>query len=343
MVGTMNLKHFIKISIFIIFLSQPMLVLSQSKVGTTVGQFLKIEPSARGTALGNASTSLYGEAATAFYNPASIGRLQKSNVQFTHSNWLADIDYNFVIVALNIGNLGTMSLQAISLNSGEIDVRTVEQPMGTGERYSVTNFALGLGYARMLTDRVSVGMIINYLRETIWHSNAAGVALNFGVQYKLSHYGLNLGASVANFGPRMKYSGRDLFIDYDFYPDKYGDNDNLPAELRTDAYQLPTIFRFGMSYPVRLGDNNRILIAVDAKNPSDNTQSLNLGVEWKILDRFALRGGYRDLFLKDSEGGLVFGAGMQLEYYQYNLMFDYAWADYGRLEQTHRFTLGLGF
>ncbi|MBN1155722.1 PorV/PorQ family protein, partial [candidate division KSB1 bacterium] len=149
-----------------ILISHGNLLFAQSKVGTTVGQFLKIEPSARGTAIGNASTSLFGEAATVFYNPASIGRLSKSNVQFTHSNWLADIDYNYVVVALNVGNIGTMSLQATSLNSGEIDVRTVEQPMGTGERYSVSNFALGFGYARMLTDRVAVGMIVNYLRET---------------------------------------------------------------------------------------------------------------------------------------------------------------------------------
>ncbi|MBN1155825.1 PorV/PorQ family protein, partial [candidate division KSB1 bacterium] len=208
---------------------------------------------------------------------------------------------------------------------------------------SVSNFALGFGYARMLTDRVAVGMIVNYLRETIWHSTASGIGLNFGVQYQLSQNGLALGASVSNFGPRMKYSGRDLFVDYDFDPDKFGDNDNLPAQLRTDAYQLPTIFRFGISYPLRFSNNNTLLVAVDAKHPADNDQSLNLGAEWMILDKFALRGGYRDLFLKDSEGGLVFGAGMQIDYFNYTMMFDYAWADYGRLNQTHRFTLGLGF
>lgn len=293
--------------------------------------------------MGNASTSLFGDASSAFYNPASVGRLVRSNVQFTHSNWLADIDYNYVIAALNVKSLGTISIQATSLNSGEIDVRTVEQPLGTGERYSVTNFALGLGYARMLTDRVSVGLVMNYVRETIWHSNAAGIALNFGVQYQLAKDGLTLGASVSNFGPRMKYSGRDLFIDYDFDPDKFGDNDNLPAELRTDSYQLPTIFRFGISYPVRFNENNSLLVAIDAKHPSDNEESLNVGVEWMILNKFALRGGYRDLFLEDSEGGLVLGAGMQFDYYNYRLSFDYAWADYGRLNETHRFTLGLGF
>jgi len=27
----------------------------------------------------------------------------------------------------------------------------------------------------------------------------------------------------------------------------------------------------------------------------------------------------------------------------YTIRFDYSWGDYGRLEQAHRFTLGVGF
>src|SRR5690554_1169298 len=198
---------------------------AQSKTGTTIGQFLKISPSARASALGNASTSLMGEASASFYNPASLSRLQNVQVQFTHNQWLADIDYNYAIAAMPIPGLGTFSLQLTSLNSGEIDVRTVEQPLGTGERYSVTNFALGIGYSLMLTDKVSVGLIINYLQETIWNSSLSTFSMSAGVQYSVQENGLTLGASISNFGARAGYEGRDLFIDYDFNPDIYGDND----------------------------------------------------------------------------------------------------------------------
>jgi len=38
------------------------------------------------------------------------------------------------------------------------------------------------------------------------------------------------------------------------------------------------------------------------------------------------------------------GAGVRVNVLEsYNLRFDYAWADYGRLEQAHRFTISLGF
>ncbi len=317
--------------------------LGQSQVGTTVGQFLKIEPSSRGAALGNSGASLSGEATFAFYNPAALGRLQKTSLQFTHSDWLADIDYNFAAAAVRLGRIGTFSLQITSLNSGEIDVRTVDQPQGTGERYDVTNFALGIGYGLMLTHNVSVGVQFNYLRESIWHSTLTGASINLGVQYRLYEDGPTLGASVSNFGPRASYNGRDLFIDHDLEPNRHGDNDQLPAELRTEEYALPTMFRVGVSYPIKLGNNNSLLVAADAMHPNDNYESINLGAEWQLWDSFALRGGYRDLFLTDAEGGLVLGAGLQVGVSGYHLHFDYSWADYGILEQTQRFTLGLRF
>jgi long-subunit fatty acid transport protein len=316
----------------------------QSKTGTTIGQFLKIDPSARASAMGNANTSIFGEASSLFYNAASLGRLKNVDVQFTYNQWLADITYNYAVAAVPLEGIGTFALQLTSLNSGDIDVRTVEAPLGTGERYSVTDFAFGLGFGLMLTDRVSVGVQANYIQETIWHSSLSTFGLNFGVQYQVEENGLTIGASILNFGPRAGYNGRDLYINYDFNHTKYGDNDLLPAELRTDAYSLPTSFRVGVSYPFILSEDNKFTLAVDAFHPNDNDESVSVGAEWQFLNSFSLRGGYRDLFIHDSEGGLVFGAGVRVDVLNnYNLRFDYAWADYGRLEQAHRFTLSLGF
>ena len=64
---------------------------AQNKTGTTIGQFLKIEPSSRVVALGNAGASLSGEISSIFYNPASLGRLQGTDIQFTFNKWRADI------------------------------------------------------------------------------------------------------------------------------------------------------------------------------------------------------------------------------------------------------------
>ncbi len=326
----------------IIMIIQP--AFAQNKSGTTIGQFLKIEPSARVVGIGNAGASLYGEVSNIFYNPASLGRLESSDVQFTYNKWLADITYNYMAAGINIEGIGTFALVGTMLNSGEMDVRTVEQPLGTGEKFSVKNFALGLGYGLMLTDRVSVGMQINYITEMIWHSSLSTFGLNFGVQYQLIDLGLTLGASVSNFGARASYDGRDLWLNYDMNPKKYGDNDQLPAEFRTDAFALPTIFRAGLSYKFNFDKDYSVLIAADAIHQNDNSQSVSLGAEISLLEYFNIRAGYRNLFLPDLEGGLVLGGGIKKDFAgSYNIRFDYAYADYGRLTETHRVTVGLGF
>lgn len=331
----------IRLFLFIVF---ALPAFAQNKSGTTIGQFLKIEPSSRIVAIGNAGVSLHGDVSAVFYNPASLGRLQSNDVEFTYNKWIADITYNYMAAGIKIEGVGTFALVGTMLNSGEMDVRTVEQPLGTGERFSVKNFALGLGYGLMLTDRVSIGMQINYITEMIWHSSLSNIGLNFGVQYQVVDEGLTLGASVSNFGARASYDGRDLWLNYDMNPKKFGDNDQLPAQFRTDAYPLPTIFRTGLSYKFLFEEDYSLLVAADAIHQNDNYQSVSLGAEVSLLKLFTLRAGFRNLFLPDLEGGLVLGGGIKKDLGgTYNIRFDYAYADYGRLKEVHRITVGLGF
>jgi len=71
---------------------------------------------------------------------------------------------------------------------------------------------------------------------------------------------------------------------------------------------------------------------------------MNLGFEYGFKELFFLRGGYRNLFLRDGEEGPTFGAGFSHRFpggFQINI--DYAYADFGRLENAQRFSLGLRF
>lgn len=317
---------------------------AQSKVGTTIGQFLKIEPSSRLVAMGNAGASLSNEASAAFYNPASLGRIDGVDVQFTYNQWLADIKYNYATAAINLEGIGTFALQVTALNSGDIEIRTVEKEKNTGLYYNVTNLSIGIAYGILLTDRVSAGIAVNYVQETIYNTSLVDVALNFGVQYQTDIEGLTIGASVSNFGPRASYDGRDIYFNYDANTNVHGDNSTLPASLRMGSFSLPTLFRVGLSYSLKLTPWNELVVSSDAMHSNDNNERINIGGEWLFLNSFAVRGGYRDLFLKDSEGGLVLGAGARVGFSgTSDISFDYAWADYGRLNGTHRFTVGIHF
>lgn len=316
---------------------------AQSKTGTTVAQFLLIEPSARYMAMGNAAVASYEDLTSSFYNPAAIGRLSGYGMQFTHSIWIADIQYDYVSALVSMGSMGNLFFSITSLNSGEIDVRTVEQPKGTGERYSVQDIALAAGYGRKLTNRLSVGFQLSYIQETIWHSTLATAAINAGTVFELIPNSLRLGASISNFGLPARFTGRDLRIQYDLYPDRYGDNSSLPGEVFTQKFPLPVMFRVGIAMPYKVGNFNRFLFVIDAFHPNDNTESISLGGEYMFRDLVALRAGYQNLFQKDSETGLTLGGGISLDVGGFRFILDYAWADRGRLNQTQHFTLGIFF
>jgi Type IX secretion system protein PorV len=332
-----------QLSIYIITFLAASAAFAQSKTGTSIGQFLLIEPSARVAAMGNAGTTMYGEIQSAYYNPAAIGLFNMNGVQFTYSPWIADITFNYAGLGIALGNFGNLFASVTSLNSGEIDVRTVEQPLGTGERYTVSDLAFGIGYGRLISDHFSVGLQVLYLQETIWHSSMNAFALNVGMLYRITDNGLHIGASISNFGTRAKFSGTDLRILYDQNTSVYGDNANLPAELFTDTYPLPILFRVGIGMPVVLNETNIVHLTIDAFHPSDNTESISSGVEWAYNNLFFLRTGYQNLFMHDSEVGLTLGAGVQYTLAGYTINFDYAWADQGRIKESHRFTLGILF
>jgi hypothetical protein len=317
--------------------------LGQSKTGTTLGQFLLIEPSARGTSMGNAGVSLFGGLDAVYYNAAAAARLDGREALFSHSAWLAGITYDYVAAALPMGKWGSAFATVTSLNSGEIEVRTVSQPLGTGERYRVSDVALGLGYGREITDRFAAGFQITYMQETIWHSSAGAFLMNLGTLYRVSDNGLHIGASLANYGIQSRFGGRDLRISYDADPGRNGDNGSLPGDAYTDPFSMPVLFRVGVGMPFRTGRDGRLRLAVDATHPSDDPESMDLGAEWTLKRALALRFGYQDLFLKDAETGLTAGAGLQgkMDVYKYHL--DYAWAGYGRLGSTQRFTVGVAF
>ena len=182
---------------------------------------------------------------------------------------------------------------------------------------------------------------MNYAQETIWHTSASTVTFNVGTLFRVSENGLRIGSSLSNFGTRGGFDGRDLRFTYDDEPDQNGDNSTLPAERFTDSFSVPVLFRVGLGLPVSLGDMHRMLLVADAFHPNDNAESVSLGAEISHRDLVALRAGWQNLFLRDSEVGITLGAGLRARYEAIEYRVDYAWADHGRLGGTHRLTVGV--
>ena len=315
-----------------------------TKVATTAAQFLKLGVGARPIALGGSFVAEASDLSALYWNPAGLAWLNGSSAQFAYTAYLADIDYNYAAFGTTLGTLGTLGASLTFLDSGNMEVRTADEPEGTGEQFKVQDVALQLSYARALTDRFSIGGSAKYIRERIWHSTASTVAFDIGTLFTTPYERLRLGASMSNFGPKMQMDGRDVLFSQDPNPDSEGNVEIVNAQFQTDRHPLPLLFRVGLAWDAYQTADHRLLLSTDAAHPNDNTEYVNLGGEYSFRDLIALRVGVRNLFEVDGEQGLTFGGGLNLRLERtLRLRLDYAYADFGRLEQTHWFTVDLSF
>lgn len=317
---------------------------SISKVGTTVAQFLKIGVSARSIGMGGAFVAVANDASAIYTNPAGLARVYGYEAVFTHTEWIAGTDYDFGAISLNLGETGTLAFMVASFSSGDMPVTTVEEPDGTSELFSTQDLALGIAYARNLTNNFSIGFTGKYIHQRIWHMEASTMALDVGLLFNTPFWGIKLGASITNFGSKMRLDGRDTKFAYD--PDKrnVGNVYVVNSEYEMQDYALPLYFQVGLSKDVISNDYNRLTLAIDAVTPNDNYESVNTGFEYGWKETAFIRAGYKSLFQIDSEEGLTGGFGINLRLAGTTILkVDYAYADFGRLENAQRFTLSIHF
>ncbi len=331
---------FIVISLFVFFDTS----FSQVFSGTTAAQFLKIEVGAKSIGMGGAFVSVANDASALYWNPAGIARLQNNNAMFSHTFWLAGTNHDFAGVILKLSDQQAIGFSYTSLTVGDMAVRTEMFPDGTGEYFNAADFSIGLSYGLNLTDMFSLGFTGKYVGERIWHMSASAMAFDVGILYTTPVRGLNLGMSISNVGSKIHYTGRDNFINYSFDPNQHGNSSNIFASIQMDSWNLPMIFRVGLSMKFIDNDMNKLTMSVDANYPNDYNEYLNLGCEYGFMKRFFLRVGYKSLFKLNSEEGLTAGIGFVYYITDENLLrFDYAYADFGRLNAVHRITASFGF
>lgn len=329
----------------VVSVSNAQLFRSTSKVGTTAAQFLKITPGARAVGMGSALTAIDGDLYSTYYNPAGIARSNNNGqVVFNHANWIADMSFDYAAAALDIGDLGTIFATLTSFAVPEDKVRTFANPEGDGRYWDASSIAIGFGYARRLTDRFSFGIHLKYINESIWNSNASSFAVDFGTFYETPFNGLKIAASISNFGSTMKLEGRDIQFNYDPNDDINSGPNNIPAVYEMSEFNLPLIFRIGLSMDLLKSRYFRVTGALDAIHPNDNSEYINSGVEFAYDEMFFVRAGYRSLYKENSEEGLTFGGGLKYELVNnLKVYLNYGFADFGRLKNVQFFDLGLIF
>ncbi len=322
-----------------------------SKRGTTAASFLEIGIGARGTAMGNAYVAVVNDVNSLYWNPGGLALMRKSEVSFIQTNWLAGISFNNVSAAFPMGNMGTFGAALTSISYEEMDVTTVNEPDGTGERFGASDMSATLGWGRKFTDRFSFGANVKYIEQRIWHMKASSVAVDLGTTFKTQFKDMKIGMSVSNFGNKMKLQGDDTLLEVDIAPDQEGNNSRINAHLDTDYWSLPLTFRVGVAADVLKIPHGKLTMAIDAAHPNNYSESISVGGEFNLMDLAFLRAGqtfYLDDLDEDgnqlSPEGFNVGGGVNFLIAR-NLRFklDLAYGDWGILRDTRRFSLSLEF
>jgi hypothetical protein len=324
-----------------------------TKVATTAGQFLKLNLSPHAAGLGGAYVALANDITAPAWNPASVAFLPgRRSLGATYTNLYAGIRHLYLGYAQPTSRSSYVGLSVVYLNSGRMEVTTIDLPEGTSEYFDVADVAIGLTYARRMTDLLSLGVTVKYINERIYRESATTIAFDAGSYFNTGIAATVLGMSVTNFGGQIKYDGPDLDIDVDIDPD-YEGNRPTKSRLETEAWPLPLTFRMGIRTDLIGGLNqrrpspiHRLTWVLDANDPLDHRLRYNFGLEYSWRKILAVRAGYQPRVpLYDEtnpetavattvyeEARYGFGLGLNLKAGSMRVKFDYAVSNFGILD-----------
>ncbi|MBI9072589.1 MAG: PorV/PorQ family protein [Melioribacteraceae bacterium] len=326
------------------------------RVGTTTANFLEIGYGTTGNSMGDAFTSIANDASAIYWNPAGLSNVKNGEVMFAYQPWFADINTTFASAAFRLGDLGTIGIGIVGVDYGDMDVTTMSMQNGTGESFSASDISVSLAFSRRLATWFSFGAAAKFISSSIWHSTASAIALDMGVLINTGFFsptnkmedGLNIGMSVSNYGTRMKYDGFDLLQPIDPTPNQSGDYEDVEGQYRLNEWELPLIFRLGISLTVLNEGMHKLQVAVDALHPNNNSESVNIGAIYTMLfagvGNISFSGGYKALFMNESEYGLTLGVGFH-SYMLYNQGWKvgYSYREHETFGGTHSYGVSLFF
>lgn len=286
-----------------------------NKAGTAGLQFLKIGVGARESAMGEATLGISRGANAIFWNPAGIAYAEQREATFSYSGWLLDFDHSATAITMNVKKIGTIGLSVIYLGIPEFQETTVQQQDGTGRMVNAYDLGIGLALARSFTDKLAMGGQIRYVKEQLDRDSFANILLDIGVIYFTGFRHLHIAVCVQHFGPDIK--------------------------MLRDKFRMPMVFKVGLADDLLNFDDQRLTLAIDLIHPTDNSERINLGLEYGFFNSLFLRGGYR---LNADLGGWSFGAGLRQSLIGVNGAIDYSFTDYGEIMgAVNRFSVSFGF
>lgn len=306
------------------------------KVGAAGAQFLKIGIGARGNAIG-AYSALANDLSSIYWNPAGLADIHGICTEFSYTQWFAKFNHSFAAAAFPIGNNFTLAAHFVSLSSDKIEITTLSRADGTGNYYTAQDLSMGVSFSGYLTDQFSFGVTAKYLMNGFADLSASGIAFDVGTHYETGIQGIKLAFSIHNLGSQMQYTGQDLNKTIKIVEAAYASP--IDAQFLTSSYNIPLIFRAGISSELYNEGDHKVQGAIDFTTLSDTPEQFSFGGEYTFKDLLDVRAGYRT-----GHDQFGFSAGVGIHYLSggFNGSVDYAFCPTTSLGTINRLSVRLG-
>ncbi len=301
--------------------------LGSQRAGTAAAQFLKIGVGGRAVGMGETFIAVANDASALYWNPAGMAQFEGNQVILSHVDWPVDIKHEFVGYVHHFAATNAIGVSFTSLHTEDMEETTEFAPTGTGNFFTFRDIAMGLSYARRMTDKFSFGATVKYIEETLAEVKMRSVMVDFGMYYWTGFHSTRFAVAVSNFGQQLTPSG------------EFTRRDGTTVD-KFQSFAPPTLFKLGVATELMDNERNKLTVAVELNHPNDNAENVHLGGEYWWRKRVALRSGYK---LNVDEESFTLGAGLSLPLSIAHANLDYAYTDFGRLGNANRFSFVLSF
>jgi len=313
---------------------------------------LLLNPWARSAGLHSMSTASVSGIDAMRINVAGLSRINGG--EFVVSNtrlWEgSDIGINSLGFVTKAGSSGAFAISLVAMDFGEIDVTTTAQPGGNGGTYSPSFYNLGLGYSYTYENKISVGLLVRAISETLPDVSAGGFAIDAGVQYVSGDKDeFKLGIALRNIGSPMEFSGEGITFRADV-PDS-----DIPypvtASQRGEDFELPSLLNIGISYDFYFGETDYLRAIANFTSNAFARDDIGVGAEFSFRDLVVLRAAYKYALDSDIDAmnlytGFAGGVSIDVPLKRAEnrvVGIDYAYRTTNPFSGTHNFSLRFGF
>jgi hypothetical protein len=317
-----------------------------ARVGTAAGTQLLVPVGARDLAMGGSSVATTRGVDAIYWNPAGLASMRSTATGVVSTmQMFNDINVNYLGLGFKAGRLGFLGVSVKSMDFGDIKETTVSDPDGlSGRTFSPTFVTTGLTYARMLTDRIQVGLNGKLIYESVPRASATAFAFDIGLQYRdLGNIsGVDFGVVVKNVGTDLQYSG-SAFTTSAF---ETGVTQSQFFNRIPSSDELPAMIELGVSYRNTIAENNNLIVAGVFENYNLGKDQFRFGAEYMFKELLALRGGYimvNNAKSEDVEYSFTAGVGLHYNLNNVDFGFDYTYRDSQYFDGNNLFSLTFGF